>query len=213
MSLALSPPVAPAPAVPVLVNKSELARYLGISVPTLSSRIDQYPDFPVVQAGTNGTEWKFDPLSVREFLAQKDEEREAAEAARQAAINSQIPLPIEAPGAPNAAALTPQARLAAARAAQVERELARDAALLVVTSEVRVVLNAAFSLLNRHIDSMGLDLARELNLSPDRASALKARLADAKAAFRREIRDYADAARAADHQADLDTLPLPEPVA
>lgn len=208
MSLTLSLPAAasaPAVPVPVLVNKVELARLLGISVPTLSARIDQHADFPIVQPGTNGVEWRFDPVAVRDFLARKDAERELADAARREALNSQFALPIQAPDTAGGA-LTPQQRLALAKAHQVERDLARDAAMLVVTSEVRIALNAAFGLLSRHIDSIALDLAKDLSLSPDRAAALKARLADAKASFRREIRDFAEAQRAA--AVSTDAAPL-----
>ncbi len=65
------------------VNKKELAAIVDCSLSTLSAWIDRFGEaFPVIDRGTNGREWRFDPTAVLGFLkAQRDaEEREAARA-------------------------------------------------------------------------------------------------------------------------------------
>lgn len=53
------------------VNKSQMAKELNVSLPTLTSWIDKYDDFPIISRGRNGTSYKFNPSDVFQFLDQK----------------------------------------------------------------------------------------------------------------------------------------------
>ncbi|MBU8538718.1 terminase small subunit [Falsiroseomonas tokyonensis] len=70
------------------MNKGDLARFLGMSLPTLNNRLATDPDLPVVQRGTNGHPWVFDAQAVKAHLDRKAQLRAEEEAARKAYLDS-----------------------------------------------------------------------------------------------------------------------------
>lgn len=74
------------------VTKDEMARRLGVCLPTLSAWLHRWPDFPVLERGAKGRPWRFDPEAVKAFVARKQQEREAVEAERDRLLRSfQLP--------------------------------------------------------------------------------------------------------------------------
>ncbi|GBQ69693.1 phage DNA packing protein [Ameyamaea chiangmaiensis NBRC 103196] len=71
-----------APATAMTVNKRELARLLRVSLPTLTSWLDKWPEFPVVERGTNGVNWQFSVDDVVTFLSDRQAEEQARKADR-----------------------------------------------------------------------------------------------------------------------------------
>ncbi len=71
-----------------LMNKGELARHLGCSLPTLAAKIARHPDFPVRQRGTKGREWQFDPDDVAAFLQRMEEAATQARAQRRRELDA-----------------------------------------------------------------------------------------------------------------------------
>lgn len=58
----------------VFLNKGQLARELSVSLPTLTSWLEKYENFPIVSRGRNGTSYQFDAEDVFPFLDQKKQE-------------------------------------------------------------------------------------------------------------------------------------------
>lgn len=130
-------------------NKRELARSRNISLPTLDALIAKHGEcFPVVERGTHGREWKFDPVAVSDFLAEQEAAGQAEAAAKQAAI-AQLGLPLTSAGGDPIANLKPAERLAHVRALQAEDRLAIDRKFLVLTANVRAGLQTAIAEWNR----------------------------------------------------------------
>ncbi|WP_249080641.1 hypothetical protein [Parasaccharibacter sp. TMW 2.1884] len=48
-----------------------MAKELNVSLPTLTSWMEKYEDFPIISRGRNGTSYKFSPSDVFRFLDQK----------------------------------------------------------------------------------------------------------------------------------------------
>lgn len=152
-----------------LVNKRELAKILRCSLPTVGALLDRYPDFPVERRGSNGVEWQFDPAAVTTFLQRRREDETAAAAEQhreRAALLDQFRLPIDDLAPPADATLTPQQRLATARARALEDKMAREAGLLVPTSQVRATLSTTLAQLNQFLAALPGTLGRQYNL-PD----------------------------------------------
>ncbi|MDE1905038.1 MAG: terminase small subunit [Rhodospirillales bacterium] len=123
------------------LNKTELAHFLKVSLPTLTRWLLRWPDFPVVDRGTNGKEWEFDPEAVATFLRGRQEEEALARENRDQTL-AQLALPMDLGGAPprNSA----KEELDAWRVRRIQREEAERAGRLVpaaaVADAVRMVL-------------------------------------------------------------------------
>jgi len=175
----------------MLVSKRELCAVLRISRPTLDNWLDRNDDFPVMERGGNGKEWQFDAAAVVAYLRDK-KDQEQRDAAERAGRLQQFALPIDDVAADReAASLTPQERVAYARARQLERALARDSGLLVPTAEVRAALQIAIARLGRHLDSLVLQLARKHQWSPTVLRDTQGMLRDGREAFIRDLRGFA----------------------
>lgn len=162
----------------LLVNKRELARQiLNCSLPTLNDLIDRYPDFPVETRGSNGIEWQFDAHAVVEFLQGKREADQRDSAAR-AELFRQFTLPIDDVAGEEAKSLAPSQRLALARTRIVENKLAREAGLLVPTSEVRQNLAPALTRLMRFVDGLPRAIGSRFNLPEEVVAAMRNQLDD-----------------------------------
>lgn len=176
-----------------LVNKRELAALLECSLPTLAALIERYPDFPVVRRGSNGVEWQFDPEAVVAFLERKREE-EAAEEAKRHELLAQFRLPIDREPAPSAGGLSPQQELAAVRAMQLRQAMAREARLLVPTTDVRMELAGALAALGRFLQNLPGQLARRHNLPEAVVRDMRASIAEQQEVFVRQLREFGPAA-------------------
>ena len=189
LSLALSSD-GPAGAPALRLNKRELARVLSVSLPTVGAWIERYPDFPVLQSGTNGREYQFDPVAVRAFIAARQAEEERVDAERAAAID-QLGLALEdqADGAP--AALTARERLDHVRALQAEDKLRVERGFLVSVPAPRQAMNAAIARMNRTLTAALRQGGRDFNLPDAVVRGLLERIAEAQRQLIRELGDEA----------------------
>jgi phage terminase Nu1 subunit (DNA packaging protein) len=146
----------------VYVNKRELVQILDIALPTLDKWIADNPDFPIVERGSNGREWRFDAVAVKRWLAQLEENERTEEAERQRKI-SQIVLPLGGDG-PLGDALpggSPVQRLQLMKAAQIEQNLAVQAGQLVEKAKVRTGLQTALGLARARLRRVPGDVKAE----------------------------------------------------
>jgi hypothetical protein len=124
----------------VHANKAELTAILGCAPSTLTAWIERYGDeFPVIERGTNGREWRFDPAAVIAFLKTRraEEERQAAE---HVALLQQFALPGLTSPDDAAGVVKPADLLALARVRQIHRREHLESGLLVRTDDVRTAL-------------------------------------------------------------------------
>ena len=132
----------------VILNKAELANWLGISLPTLSSWMLRYgPEFPVVERGTNGRDYRFEAEAVADFLRAKQEEEAALKARRDEAL-AQLRLPMEiAPevGIAPGSTLPIKDQIAALELRRRQREEAERSRLLVLAAPVRDAFRAVLT--------------------------------------------------------------------
>ena len=171
-----------------LVNKRELASILDISLPTLDSLIDRHGDaFPIVQRGSNGVAWQFDPEAVTAFLRAYQAREEAELAARAEALD-QFRLPGLEP-APTPAGAKPKDILDTLRAQRLQHDMAKQAGHLVWTTQVRQQLVTAVTLLNTFLHGLPGQCGRRFNL-PDAVVTDMARLiADQQVEFQCQLRE------------------------
>jgi hypothetical protein len=159
-ALASAPPRA-GPPPPALVNKRDLARILDIAPKTLDDWIARSPDFPVVKGGARGIGYLFDPIAVRAFLRR-------AEATTPKSASSQD-------------------RVAEARAALLEQQLAVRSRELVSAIAMQHAATTAFATLGRTMQGLASQLGRRHGLSDELIRELRASLADAQRALVAEI--------------------------
>jgi len=119
-----------------LVNAGELCRALGRSRPWLDQRLVEDPNFPVVARGGRGAQWQFDLAEAMAYVEAQDTLRALV------------------------AVLTPQSRLAEAKAKMAEMEIAERMGRLIDAEEMQQVLGSAFAALGSAIDSTLDQLAR-----------------------------------------------------
>lgn len=70
------------------LNKKEMAKRIGVSLPTLTSWIERWDDFPIVERGTNGARYRFNPRDVLLFISEKQSEERAKTAERDERLTS-----------------------------------------------------------------------------------------------------------------------------
>lgn len=172
------------------MNKRELAAIVGRSVPTISNWIDKYPDFPVVDRGTNGKEWVFDPHAVRDFIA-TIEAADAQAAADRAARLQQLGLPFTDPGdasQPSAVAYT----LDDIKRIQALDTLRQQRGFLVDVTEIRQQLTSAVARWSRANRAAIAQAARDHNLPDPVARAIRESLEEAQRQFVAALRQDAD---------------------
>ena len=123
-----------------VVKKKELAKLLKISRQTLDLWIERWDQFPVLERGTNGREWQFDPAAVTDFLrARREEERQRKEARDEAL--AQLSLPLDDDEAmPGLSGLSAADRLRMAQLAKLQREEAERLGKLVRRDEIEAAL-------------------------------------------------------------------------
>lgn len=165
----------------MLVNKRELARILGVSLPTMTAILDRYPDFPAANKGSNGVPWQFDPELAKAFVLAKREEERAANAAKSELL-AQIALPLDEPTETVAEgpSLSPVERLQQARALLAEDKLARERGFLIPTTEMRQRLAPVWAELGNALQALPAELGAHYNLPLPVVRDMRRRIAAAQ---------------------------------
>ncbi|AHJ63240.1 Hypothetical protein GbCGDNIH3_7068 [Granulibacter bethesdensis] len=137
-----------------LVNKRQLATRLGVSLVTLDNWLLKWADeFPVEEKGTNGREYRFDPVRVGAFLTAKQAEQEQSRAEKDAAL-SQYVLPMDLGGVTtasgNGGVLSIKDRKEALLLQQLQRKEAQESGRLVVAEDVANLLFDTLAKLSRN---------------------------------------------------------------
>lgn len=172
-----------------LVNKAELAKIVGVSLPTMSSIIARYPDMPIERQGRSGEAWQFDADSVVDFLRTKRAE-EAEEVASRTDLLSELRLPFDEEPSPEAAGLTPAQQLAAVKTRMLLAKEAREAGHLVPVTDVRMALNSAVSGLSQSLDAFPARIGRRHNLPAAVVDEIAKDLDGLRVAFVRGLGTY-----------------------
>lgn len=182
---------------PVLVNKQSLALWLGISLPTLSAWMLRYgADFPIVERGSNGRDYKFDAAAVADFLRAKRDEQAAARdqaAAQRDEQLAQLRLPFDLPGveAPPKAS-SAKDEIEAWKLRRIQREEAERAGALVPAAQVADSFRAAFGRLSRDMHAFVRQIGREQGWPDPLVRQLERRLSDQQRASVEAIRHALD---------------------
>ena len=174
----------------VRLNKVRLAHWLEVSLPTLARWLLKYgQEFPVIERGTNGREWQFDPEEVGDFLRHKQEEQQASEAERDDQL-AQLRLPFDLPGveAPPKAS-SPREELDAWRVRKIAREEAQAAGALVPTVEVTAAVAAVLARIARDTAAFIRQVGREQSWPESYTAHLQKRLAEQQRATVGGLRD------------------------
>lgn len=156
------------------VNMDEMARRLGVSLPTFRNLMKDNADFPVEAGGSRGIPYEFDVGAVLDWKKRKVEDAQRLAADKHEFL-SQFEFPIE-DDAIQQGAVSPAARLKIAQAIKAERELEMTAGHLVHTAGVRQGLMTALTVLGKEMDNIPALLGREFNLPHDLQRALRKRL-------------------------------------
>ena len=160
------------------VNKAELAHLLRVSLPTLTRWILKYgPDFPVVERGTNGRDYVFDPGTVIEFLRARQEEQARSLEEKDQQL-TQLRLSIDIPGVEAPPRGSAKDELDAWRLRRIQREEAVAARALVPAAAVRDAFRTAFTRLSRDSQAFVRQLGREQQWPDPYIRAIEKRLAE-----------------------------------
>ena len=191
---------------PATVNKQRLADWLGVSLPTLSKWLLKYgAEFPVVERGSNGRDYAFDPAAVSAFLRAKQEEQAATKAATRAAIDEQLAqlrLPFDLPGVePPPKATSPKDELIAWELRKRQRLEAEAAGQLVPAAAVRAAIAAMLGRISRDTHAFIRQLGREQGWPDALTRSIEKRLADQQRATVAALR--ADLGPATDSATDI----------
>ena len=165
------------------VNKQRLAQWLGVSLPTLSKWLLRYgPEFPIVERGSNGRDYAFDPAAVSTFLRQKQEQQASSKAASKAAIDeqlAQIRLPFDLPDVePPPKATSTKDELLAWELRKRQRQEAEAAGQLVSAVAMRSAITALLGRISRDTHAFVRQLGREQGWPDALTCSVERRLAD-----------------------------------
>ncbi|MBV1823362.1 DNA packaging protein [Komagataeibacter oboediens] len=161
------------------VNKRELANRLRISLPTLTSWLDRWTDFPVVERGRNGVSWTFYLDEVLAFLTARREEEAAKEADRDAELMKlQLTLWPEPVAQPVSPRIPVKEQLDLARLQDLQMKQAERAGKLVNAEEVQDLFTSVFGRLGRDINVFIRQLGREQSWPDVMIRQAESKLAD-----------------------------------
>ena len=161
------------------VNKRELANRLRISLPTLTSWLDRWPEFPVVERGRNGVSWTFHLDEVLAFLTDRREEEAAKEADRDAELMKlQLTLWPEPVAQPSGPRIPIKEQLDLARLQDLQMKQAERAGKLVNAEEVQDLFTSVFGRLGRDINVFIRQLGREQSWPDVMIRQAESKLAD-----------------------------------
>jgi hypothetical protein len=150
-------------------NLRDLAGFLGISIPTLTSEIRADPKFPVRKRGGRGVAWVFDFARVAEFRKQR--------------VVAKAALPHVA---------TIAERRAEAQAALAELELQKLRGLVIDREQVLATMSGAYAKLAKAHDRFARSTGVELNWSGETIAFVRARLDEMRRQFVRDAGEYVD---------------------
>lgn len=162
-----------------VLNKQELAHWLRVSLPTLGRWMMRYgADFPVLERGSNGREFKFDPAAVSAFLRARQEEQTASKAEQDEAL-AQLRLPFDLPGVePPPKATSPKDELLAWEVRKRQRQEAEAAGALVPAAQMADAVRAVLARISRDTHAFVRQVGREQNWPDAYTRTLEQRLAE-----------------------------------
>lgn len=141
------------------VTKRELCLILRIAKPTLDAWIDRYgAAFPMIERGTNGRGYRFDPHAVMEFLRSRQEENAARKAERDEQL-AQLLLPLPDSTAA-AGGISLEDQIKAERLNVIRLENQRKSGALVPVAEVEAEQMAFLASLSRNLQAWGRQFGR-----------------------------------------------------
>ncbi len=178
------------------VNKKELAKLLGYqSTNAVDRLLERYPDFPIVERGSNGRDYVFDVENVKAWRAAQLEAERRAAAEREDLLGQS-----SLPGMSDAAekGLSGSQQLNFIKAKREEHKLGLETGLLVSTAELRFELDRAFTRLAQRLDALPENLARRFRLSPEIVHAIRE---DLEAWRKEQVADLGELMRRDDEEA------------
>lgn len=157
-----------------IVNRSEMARILEVSEPTLDRMMDR--GLPVLQRGGNGKPYQFDVEAVIAWARDDAEREEAARSAREADIN-QLAMDLNGGATAEIEGVSPglsgKARIDAINALLLQDKLAKQRGELVPVEDVRADYQAMFARLRQRLLSLDTLLTRSAGLTPAQAKIVR----------------------------------------
>ncbi|GFZ80815.1 hypothetical protein GCM10011497_06660 [Elstera cyanobacteriorum] len=157
-----------------IVNRSEMARILEVSEPTLDRMMDR--GLPVLQRGGNGKPYQFDVEAVIAWARDDAEREEAARSAREADIN-QLAMDLNGGATAEIEGVSPglsgKARIDAINALLLQDKLAKQRGELVPVEDVRADYQAMFARLRQRLLSLDTLLTRSAGLTPAQAAIVR----------------------------------------
>jgi hypothetical protein len=174
----------------VTVNKQELAAWLGVHLTTLAQWMLKYgADFPVIERGTNGRDYRFDAQAVSDFLRAKQEEQAASKAQRDERL-AQLRLPFDLPGVePPPKATSTKEELLAWELRKRQRQEAEAAGLLVPAAPALEAFSTAFARISRDTRAFVRQLGIEQHWPVAYIRAVEKRLVENQAASVAAVRE------------------------
>ncbi len=159
------------------VSKSEMAKLLSCSSPTLTDLIARYADFPIVKRGSSGKAWQLDSEAVMAFLGEKQRAAAAASAERDDLL-AQATIPCL-----STMAIRPADQLALTRNKLLLRREARESGELLVASEVRDALTVAFTELRTGLAAGIRQILRDAGTPQATIRSIESKIEDLQRAF------------------------------
>lgn len=183
-----------------MVNQSELAAVLDVSLPTLRDMIKRHDDFPVVRRGDNGVAYEFDLVEVKGWMDRHAAAKSEAQDRRQATL-AQMRLDVFGdPGeGDETTGLSPTERRAEIEAQFRADQLRRARGELLTAAEVDQVLRQALAELAKGLRQIAPAIAREQGLDRPVRLAMEAAIREKTNAAIDRVQELlrADDARAA----------------
>ena len=161
----------------MLVSKTEMARLLGISIPTINEWIAKHSAFPIAVRGTHGRAYQFDPGEVSAFLAEIQEAATRATHEREALL-AQFALPLPALADDRPSGLSARERLDLARARALSREEAVASGRLVDARQAAQTVAGVLSRLGSGQRAAVRQLLRAHDAPPAAIAAIEGAFAD-----------------------------------
>jgi phage terminase Nu1 subunit (DNA packaging protein) len=171
------------------INLKELANLIGVSLPTAAALVDRHPDFPVIERGGLGKNWRFDAASVVEFLRAKRAE-EAAERAARGDMLAQMVLPVDGPKDAAGKELSYKDQTDAAKLRALLRQEEIETRFLVRTDEMRTAFEKLHRALAANMTATLTAVQREHGIPEPVMQAIRAKFDNARTAFARDAADF-----------------------
>nr|WP_246789266.1 terminase small subunit [Acetobacter nitrogenifigens] len=166
-----------------MLNKRQMGNRLGVSSPTMTAWLERWPDFPVVERGTNGASYSFDPEAVFKFLAERREEEALSRSGRDEALMALqltfaeiLPDPPQAPGAGRKLSTKEEIDLWKLR--DLKQKAAKESRALVIVAEVERLFENALVKLSRDAGTFIRRLGQQERWPDAQIRSVEARFAE-----------------------------------